>query len=127
MNILEKILWWFSKITTCGLILLLLLGLITWGFFRFQAVKELKQVAAAIVLVKDKIADLPTDYFSGCVHPGNIIIVSVNQGAFFVVKDSQVFIPRLTEWYNQKAKAIAPALPMTDNNINIYYLMEYCR
>lgn len=127
MNILEKILFWFSKLTTGGLLILLLLGVITWGFFRYQAINESRQVQAATELVKAKINDQPNDYFSGCVHPGQITVVSVNQQAFFVVKDSQVFIPRLTEWYNAKAKALAPDLTIAAKNINVYYLMEYCR
>ncbi|MDP2586634.1 MAG: hypothetical protein Q8P32_02570 [Candidatus Komeilibacteria bacterium] len=127
MNIVEKILLAFSKLTTGGLIVLLLLGAITWGYFRFQAIKENRQVAAAAALVKEKINSQPADYFSGCVHPGGITVVSVNHEIFFIVKDQQVFIPRLTEWYNNKAKALAPDLPIQDEDLNVYYLMEYCR
>lgn len=126
MTTLEKILFWFSKLTTGGLIVLLLLGATTWGYFRFQAIKESRQVAAAAALVREKINSQPADYFSGCVQPNNVTLVSVNRQAVFVVKESEVFIPRLTEWYNNNAQALGPALPVRDENINIYYLIENC-
>lgn len=127
MTTLEKILLAFSKLTTGGLIVLLLLGATAWGYFRYQAMRENRQVAVAAALVREKINSQPADYFSGCVHSGNITVVSVNRESFFAVKNSQVFIPRLTEWYNNKAKALAPDLPIQDENLNVYYLMEYCR
>lgn len=126
MNILEKFLFWLSKLTTGGLLVLLLLGAAGWGYFRYQGYKEQKQVQAATVIVKEKINDQPTDLFSGCVHPDNLILVTVNRQAVFAVKDNEVFIPRLTDWYNKNAQSWAPALPIKDENIDIYYLVENC-
>lgn len=128
MKFISSGLFWFINTVSSILILLLLTGGVIWLVIGNEAKEVEKQLARAEVLVKEKIKFQATDNFSGCLHPDNgVAIVSVNRDIFFGVKNNEVFIPRLTDWYNNQAKAIAPALPIKEENVNLYYLMEYCR
>lgn len=128
MKTITSGLFWFINTVSCLLILVLLTGTVVWLVIGNEAKQVEKQLTQAQALVKEKVKFQATDVFSGCLHPANgVAIVSVNKEIFFGVKNNEVFIPRLTDWYNNQAKALAPALPIKEENINLYYLMEYCR
>ena len=128
MKIISKSLFWFINTTTCVILLVLILGGTIWLVMSRQARQEAKAVAAATVLVKQKIKYQPIDVFSGCVHPDNgVVVVSVNREVFFSVKNGIVYIPKMTAWYEDKAKAMASDLPLEHHGENPYYLLEYCR
>ncbi|HLC64399.1 MAG TPA: hypothetical protein VJK25_03615 [Patescibacteria group bacterium] len=128
MRKITKVLHWFWRSITGGVILIILSGLVIAAFLGIRGWSHWRQVQAASLLVKEHLVYQPTDRFSGCLHPDNgVVIVSFNRDTFFGVKDGLVFIPLLTPWYNERAQALAPDLPVEEHNVNPYYLMEYCR
>ena len=93
-----------------------------------QAKQEDVAVQKAITIVREKVQFELTDVLVGCTQPNsNTVIVSVNHEIFLGVTAEKVYIPRLTDWYNEQAKKLAPELPIEDHDENLYYLMEYCR
>jgi len=128
MKTISKSLFWFINTTTCIILLVLILGGSIWLVMSHQGKQEAKLINQAIAEVKEKINFQPTDVFVGCIYPnGNEIIISVNHEIFFGVQDQNIFIPKLTTWYNDKAKALATELSIEDHGEDVYYLMEYCR
>ena len=128
MKIITNSLLWFINTVSCVLLLLLLTGTVIWLVAGREARHTKRQIEQAQVLLKEKVKVEASAVFSGCVYPENgIIIVAVNKSIFFGVKGNEVFIPRLTAWYNDQAKAMAPGLPLREENLDLYYLMEYCR
>jgi len=127
MQIISKSLFWFINTTTCLILLVFILGSSIWLVMSHQGRQEAELIHQAEILVKEKIKFQPTDVFAGCVHPNNEIIISVNHEIFFGVRDKKVFIPKLTPWYNDKAKAMASDLAVEDHGEDVYYLMEYCK
>lgn len=128
MNQPTKIIYRFHNLSIGLLLIVMVAGGLIWYFLDQKAEREWKQVQAAMVIVKEKINYQPTDIFSGCVHPENgVVIVSVNHESFFGVKESQVFIPRLTDLDIKLAQKYGADLPVESHDINPYYLYEYCR
>ena len=128
MNKTTKVIYRLHNLLIGLLLLALIGGTVIWLIMGARAEKERQQVQQAIMLVKEKINYQPADFFGGCVHPdNNVVIVTLNHESFFGVKNNQVFIPELTKFEIESSKSYGPNLPIEAHNINPYYLYEYCR
>ncbi len=123
-----KVFYQLIRAITGGLLLLILGGAIFWLATGYRAEQKWRQVSSAIAVVKAKVNEQTSASFSGCVYPGSgLTIVSVNQIIFFAVKDGRAFIPKITTWHLNLAKAMAPDLKVEESELDFDYLFEHCR
>lgn len=128
MEKIKKILFWLIRSAFGCLILLFLILLIVGAIYAVKSFMEGLAVNRAAELVKEKVKFPSEKEIAGCAHPQiGVTIVSLGGDTFFGVKNNNVFIPKISEYYDNNAKGLAPDLPIEDCGADIYYLMEHCR
>lgn len=104
------------------LVIIISLGIL-WLIMSGIRQNNKKRTIAPINLVKERIVHNETDVFSGCFY-GDLAIIAKNHQDYFIVKDNQV---RVYDAINSETKSKYPNLPVDNEFVDFYWVLENCR
>ena len=113
-----------------SLIILLLLVMITgaclWFISGLMRAKNQPFHEQARSLIKQQLSITDNEISGSCLYPEDkrFIIVSLNHQDYFVVKDNQV---RVYDAINGDTKKKYPNIPVDDEFVDFYWVLENCR
>lgn len=106
------------------LLSLLIAVMILWLVMFVIREQHQKKVKAVIPLVKEEVNAAKSDILTGCVYNEEFIIISLNHKDYFVVKNNQV---RVFDHINRDTKEKFPDIPVDDEFVDLYWVLENCR
>ena len=118
---------YYSYLTLIGLLLsVMITGACLWFISSFIRAKNrpIHEQARGLITQQLNVAD--NEISGSCIYPEDkrFIIVSLNHQDYFIIKDGQV---RIYDAINNETKKKYPNLPVDNEFVDFYWVLEECR